>query len=47
VFVSIGDDQILGGSNKAEGAFNFPFPIVGATVEIDGKVVIKDGRLVL
>jgi leucyl aminopeptidase (aminopeptidase T) len=47
VFVSIGDDQILGGSNKAEGAFNFPFPIVGATVEIDGKAVIKDGRLVL
>ena len=47
VFVSIGDNQILGGSNKAEGTFNFPFPIVGATVEIDGKVVIKDGRLVL
>ena len=47
VFVSIGDNQILGGSNKAEGTFNFGFPIVGATVELDGKVVIKDGRLVL
>jgi len=47
VFVSIGDNQILGGSNKAEGTFSFPFPIVGATVEIDSKVVIKDGRLVL
>jgi aminopeptidase len=47
VFVSIGDNQILGGSNKAEGTFSFPFPIVIATVEIDGKVVIKDGRLVL
>jgi leucyl aminopeptidase (aminopeptidase T) len=47
VFVSIGDNQILGGSNKAEGTFGFSFPIVGATVEIDGKVVIKDGRIVL
>jgi len=47
VFLSIGDNQILGGSNKAEGTFGFSFPIVGATVEIDGKVVIKDGRLVL
>jgi len=45
--VSIGDNQILGGSNKAEGTFGFSFPIVGATVEIDGQVVIKDGRLVL
>jgi aminopeptidase len=47
VSVSIGDNQILGGSNKAEGTFSFPFPIIGATVEIDGKVVIKDGHLVL
>lgn len=47
VFVSIGDNQILGGSNKAEGTFSFPFPIMRATVEIDGKVVIKDGRVIL
>ena len=47
VSVSIGDNQILGGSNKAEGTFSFPFPIVGATVEIDGRVVIKDGHIVL
>lgn len=47
VSVSIGDNQILGGTNKAEGTFSFPFPIIGATVEIDGKVVIKDGHLVL
>lgn len=47
VSVSIGDNQLLGGSNKAEGTFGFAFPIVGATVEIDGKTVIKDGRLVL
>ena len=47
VFVNIGDNQMLGGNNKAEGTFGFAFPIVGATVEIDSKVVIKDGRLVL
>jgi len=45
VFVSIGDNELLDGKNKAQGAFGFGFPIVGATVEVDGKVVVKDGKL--
>lgn len=47
VFVSIGDNQLLDGTNKTQGNFGFAFPIVGATVEIDGKVVVKDGKLVI
>jgi hypothetical protein len=46
VFVSIGDNELLGGKNKTQGTFGFGFPIIGATVEVDGKVVVKDGRLV-
>ncbi len=45
VFVSIGDNELLGGKNKAQGTFGFGFPIIGATVEVDGKVVVKDGKL--
>ncbi len=47
VFVGIGDNQVLGGNNKTQGNFFFSFPIVQATVEIDGKVVVKDGQLAL
>lgn len=47
VFVGIGDNQLLGGTNKPQGNFGFGFPIVGATVEADGKVVVKDGKLVI
>jgi aminopeptidase len=47
VFVGIGDNQLLGGTNKTQGNFGFGFPIVGATVEIDGKAVIKDGKLLI
>ena len=44
VWISIGDNQLLGGSNKTQGGCNFP--IVNATVDVDGKVVAKDGQLV-
>jgi len=44
VYVGIGDNQMLGGSNKTQGGYNFP--VVKATVAIDGKVVVKDGQLV-
>jgi aminopeptidase len=47
VFVNIGDNQLLGGKNKTQGNFSFGFPLVGATVEVDGKVVIKNGTLVI
>jgi len=44
VYVGIGDNQLLGGSNKTQSGYNFP--IVKATVAIDGKVVVKDGQLI-
>jgi leucyl aminopeptidase (aminopeptidase T) len=44
VYVGIGDNQLLGGSNKTRSVYNFP--IVNATVAIDGKVVVKDGQLI-
>lgn len=44
VWISIGNNEMGGGTNKTQGGFGFP--IVKATVEIDGKVVVKDGRLV-
>ena len=47
IYVGIGDNQMLGGSNKVQGQGGYGFPIVKATVAIDGKVVVKDGQLVL
>jgi aminopeptidase len=47
VFISIGDNEALGGKNRAQGGFNYAFPIVNATVEVDGKVVVKNGKLTL
>jgi len=44
VYVVIGANDLLGGSNKTQAGFDFP--IVGATVTIDGRVVVKDGQLV-
>src|SRR5439155_19226972 len=37
VYVSIGDNQLLGGGNITSGNFGFGFPIRDATVAIDGK----------
>ena len=45
VYISVGDNQLLGGTNKTQGGYNCP--IVGATVEVDGKVIVKDGELVI
>ena len=39
VTIGLGFNELLGGANKDPGGFSFP--IVGATVEIDGRVVIK------
>jgi len=44
VFIGMGNNQLLGGSNKTE--FAWVIPIVNASVEIDGKAVVKDGKLV-
>ena len=43
VTIGIGDNELYGGENKNTG--DFTFPIVNATVEVDGRVVIKDGKL--
>jgi hypothetical protein len=47
VYINIGDNQLLGGSNKVEGGGGFGFPIVNSTVTVDGKTVVKDGALAL
>jgi len=45
VWIGVGDNQLMAGRNKVEGQGGFSFPIVNATVEIDGKTVVKDGQL--
>jgi aminopeptidase len=45
VYLSFGNNQLEGGKNTS--GFSWSFPITNATVEIDGKVVVKDGKVVL
>ena len=45
VYIGVGDNQLLGGANKVTGGGGFSFPIVNATVTIDGKTVVQDGKL--
>jgi len=45
VWIGVGDNRLLVGNNKVQGEEGFSFPIVNATVEIDGKTVVKDGQL--
>lgn len=44
VWLNFGDNQLLGGENMTTGGVGFP--IVAATVTIDGDVVVEDGALV-
>ncbi len=44
VLIGIGDNEIFNGKNKTD--VGFSFPITNATVEVDGKVIVKDGQLV-
>ena len=44
VFIYMGNNQLLGGSNKTE--WDWGIPVTNASVEIDGTTVVKDGRLV-
>ncbi len=44
VTVALGDNQLLGGSNKSPGA-GYSFTIVNATVTVDGKTIVRDGKL--
>ena len=45
VYLSFGNNQLEGGKNTS--SFSWSFPLTNATVEIDGKVVVKDGKIVL
>ena len=45
VYISIGENRFPGGKNNSNGGFSFP--ITNATVTIDGKPVIKDGKLLM
>jgi aminopeptidase len=49
VSIGIGENGFLGGDNKVtgDGFGGFNFPIENATVTIDGKVVVRDGKLTL
>lgn len=43
VYLGVGGNEMLGGENRTQGSYYFP--IVGATVVADGKVLVRDGRL--
>lgn len=45
VSLAIGQNDLLGGANKDVGGFGFP--VTHATVEVDGMVLIRDGRLMV
>ena len=45
VTLAIGQNDLLGGSNKDVGGFGFP--VTNATVTVDGTIVVRDGRLVI
>jgi aminopeptidase len=45
VWVGIGSNTIIGGENDC--ASFTSFPVTHATVEVDGKTIIKDGSLVM
>ena len=45
VWLNFGDNQLLGGENVTTGGFGFP--VVGATVTVDGDVVVENGALVV
>lgn len=43
IWLAFGNNETLGGKNNEPGGFSFP--VTNATVEIDGKTVMKDGQL--
>ena len=45
VVINTGGNNLSGGENTATGGFDFP--ITHATVIIDGKTVVEDGKLKL
>jgi len=47
ISIGTGDNHLLGGSNTVPGGGGWGTPIASATVTIDGKTVVQDGRLML
>jgi leucyl aminopeptidase (aminopeptidase T) len=45
VWLEVGNNQLLGGKNTDRGTFRFP--IRDATVTVDGKVVVQNGKLTI
>jgi leucyl aminopeptidase (aminopeptidase T) len=45
VYISIGDNQLLGGANKTQSGWGFA--VLNSTVTVDGKVILKDGQIVM
>ena len=44
VWIGFGNNEIYGGKNTQPGGFSFP--VIHATVQVDGKTVVKDGQIV-
>jgi leucyl aminopeptidase (aminopeptidase T) len=44
VYVSTGNNALYGGQNQSPGGYSFP--IANATVEVDGKTIVRNGQLV-
>jgi leucyl aminopeptidase (aminopeptidase T) len=45
VSVFLGDNTLMGGTNKVAGAVGIGLPIPHATLEVDGQVLVRDGKL--
>jgi aminopeptidase len=45
VGIFLGDNTLMGGTNKVPGAVGIGLPVVNATVEVDGQVLVRDGKL--
>jgi leucyl aminopeptidase (aminopeptidase T) len=46
VSLGVGGNKLLGGANHVPGDGGFSVPVTGATVEIDGTPVVREGKLV-
>jgi len=45
VYLSFGNNILEGGKNNS--TFRWSFPLINGTVEVDGKVIVKDGKIML
>jgi hypothetical protein len=45
VTVSLGDNTLIGGTNKVPGTVSIGIPVTHATLEVDGEVLVQDGKL--